>query len=70
MTILFGAGYRIRIDTVLLPRDFKSRVSAYSTNPAYMAGVAGLEPANAGVKVLCLTDLAIPQYKIEIKIAS
>ena len=25
----------------------------------FMAGIAGLEPANAGVKVLCLTDLAI-----------
>ena len=44
-TLFFGAGYRIRIDTVLLPRDFKSRVSTCSTNPAYMAGVAGLEPA-------------------------
>ena len=29
-----------------------------------MAGVAGLEPADAGVKVLCLTDLAIPQYGV------
>ena len=29
-----------------------------------MAGVAGLEPANAGVKVLCLTNLAIPQYGV------
>ena len=27
-----------------------------------MAGDAGLEPANAGVKVPCLTDLANPQY--------
>ena len=27
-----------------------------------MAGVAGLEPTDAGVKVLCLTTLAIPQY--------
>ena len=27
-----------------------------------MAGVPGLEPGNAGVKVLCLTDLAIPQH--------
>ena len=26
-----------------------------------MAGVAGLEPTDAGVKVLCLTTLAIPQ---------
>lgn len=24
-----------------------------------MAGIAGLEPTNAGVKVQCLTDLAI-----------
>ena len=27
-----------------------------------MAGEAGLEPAHPGVKVLCLTNLAIPQY--------
>ena len=27
-----------------------------------LAGIAGLEPANAGVKVLCLTDLAKGQY--------
>ena len=27
-----------------------------------LAGIAGLEPANAGVKVLCLTDLAISHY--------
>ena len=26
-----------------------------------MAGIAGFEPANAGVKVLCLTDLATSQ---------
>ena len=28
-----------------------------------MAAPAGLEPANAGVKVLCLTDLAMGLYK-------
>ena len=27
-----------------------------------MAGVAGLEPTNDGVKVRCLTDLAIPHF--------
>jgi hypothetical protein len=27
----------------------------------YMAGAAGLEPTNHGVKVRCLTDLAMPQ---------
>ena len=27
----------------------------------HMAGLAGLEPTNAGVKVLCLTDLATAQ---------
>ena len=27
-----------------------------------MAGVAGLEPANAWVKATCLADLATPQY--------
>ena len=27
-----------------------------------LAGEAGLEPANAGVKVLCLANLATPQY--------
>ncbi len=27
-----------------------------------LAGDAGLEPTNAGVKVLCLTDLANPQH--------
>ena len=27
-----------------------------------MAGVAGLEPTHARVKVWCLTDLAIPQH--------
>ena len=26
-----------------------------------MAGVAGLEPAHARIKTLCLTDLATPQ---------
>ena len=26
-----------------------------------MAGVAGLEPARDGIKIRCLTDLAIPQ---------
>ena len=26
-----------------------------------MAGVAGLEPTNDGIKARCLTDLAIPQ---------
>ena len=30
-----------------------------------MAGVPGLEPGNAGVKVLCLTDLATPQNMAE-----
>jgi hypothetical protein len=29
-----------------------------------MAGIAGLEPANDGVKVRCLTDLAISQQHI------
>ena len=29
-----------------------------------MAGVAGLEPTNDGVKVRCLTDLAIPHSQI------
>ena len=32
-----------------------------------MAGVAGLEPTDARVKVWCLTGLAIPQYSIESK---
>ena len=27
-----------------------------------MAGVAGLEPTNDGIKIRCLTDLAIPLY--------
>lgn len=27
-----------------------------------LAGIAGLEPAHTGVKVLCLTDLTISQY--------
>jgi hypothetical protein len=27
-----------------------------------LAEMAGLEPANTGVKVLCLTNLATPQY--------
>lgn len=31
----FGAGDRARTGTVLLPRDFKSLVSANSTTPAY-----------------------------------
>lgn len=38
--------------------------STYSATILFLAGVAGLEPANTGVKVPCLTDLAIPQYKI------
>ena len=35
-------------------------ISILSTN---MAGVAGLEPTHNGVKVRCLTDLAIPLGK-------
>ena len=27
-----------------------------------MAGVAGLEPTNGGIKTRCLTNLAIPQF--------
>ena len=30
-----------------------------------MAGVAGLEPARDGIKIRCLTDLAIPQGLLE-----
>ena len=29
-----------------------------------MAGVAGLEPTNGGIKTRCLTNLAIPQFFI------
>ena len=29
---------------------------------SYMAGVAGLEPTDTGIKIPGLTDLAIPQY--------
>ena len=29
-----------------------------------MAGVAGLEPTHARIKIWCLTDLAIPQYLV------
>ena len=44
-------------------RPLAYHASALPTElPGHMAGVAGLEPANTGVKVLCLTDLAIPQY--------
>ena len=32
-----------------------------------MAGVVGLEPTDAGIKILCLTDLAIPQYVVSQK---
>ena len=37
-----------------------------------LAGVAGLEPTNDGVKVRCLTDLAIPQWfpRRKVKMAS
>ena len=28
----------------------------------FMAGVAGLEPTNGGIKTRCLTNLAIPQW--------
>lgn len=31
---------------------------------ATLAGAAGLEPTNAGVKVPCLTNLATPQRKM------
>lgn len=35
-----------------------------------MAGVAGLEPANDGIKIRCLTDLAIPLWnEASIKLA-
>ena len=30
----------------------------------YLAGDAGLEPTHVAVKVLCLTDLANPLYKV------
>ena len=29
-----------------------------------MAGVAGLEPTNAGFRIQCLTNLAIPLYEV------
>ena len=29
-----------------------------------MAGVAGLEPTNGGIKTRCLTNLAIPQQMV------
>ena len=29
-----------------------------------MAGVAGFEPTNAGIKIRCLNHLATPQYKM------
>ena len=32
-----------------------------------LAGIAGLEPADAGVKVLCLTDLAISHRLTDIE---
>ena len=35
-----------------------------------MAGIAGLEPASAGVKVLCLTDLAISLWMLTLNIIS
>ena len=51
------------------PASFFMRVSAlhwkkHAWACFFLAGIAGLEPANAGVKVLCLTDLAISQYLI------
>ena len=39
-----------------------TRTNKVLLKPPYMAGVAGFEPTSAGVKVLCLTNLAIPQY--------
>lgn len=32
-----------------------------------MDGVAGLEPANDGIKIHCLTNLAIPQQNYELQ---
>ena len=44
------------------PLEPKSNVSTYSTISGYVAGVAGFEPANQGVKVPSLNLLAIPLY--------
>ncbi len=35
-------------------------------DPGKLDGVAGLEPANDGIKIHCLTNLAIPQL-LELK---
>ncbi len=34
-----------------------------------MAGVAGLEPTNGGIKTRCLTNLAIPQQCLQVTIS-
>ena len=42
----------------------KSRLSSHESAIKKMAGTAGLEPANGGVKVLCLTAWLRPNVKI------
>ena len=32
----------------------------------FLAGVAGFEPTNAGIKIRCLNHLATPQYEKEV----
>ncbi len=32
-----------------------------------LAGVAGLEPTNGGIKTRCLTNLAIPQFLVRVR---
>ena len=62
------ASFPLRVRTlygVLMPEPLASTYSA--TAFILLAGVAGLEPAVegkplVGVKVRCLTSLAIPQY--------
>ena len=51
--------------TLLMPLPvFKTGVFNHSTNPPiFLAGVAGLEPANTAVKVLCLTTWRHPSIK-------
>jgi hypothetical protein len=56
----------IRTHVGLHPNGFQDRPVMTASVPLlnYMAGDAGLEPANDGVKVRCLTDLANPQESL------
>ena len=53
------------MDSLIVSNIFDDDGSKYG-NEKYMAGVAGIEPANDGIKTRCLTTWLHPKKKTEI----